>query len=144
MPNEQGGGAEALQAIELPSALRIRQRLGQVSTGRSFSEHLVPAIESLDRQKLQPAELVGELEQKVTTYAEEHIMGIVPPQLESLIPKIIDELVDDNHQKQSAFSAWEERVTELKGGSIATSQHIQNRYMNRRKVPRKIKKANQR
>lgn len=141
MPETLDGGAEAIPAIALPNALRIRQRLGQISTGRSFDEHLVPAIASLDRQALAPEELVIELENKVADYAEEHVMGIVPPTLESLLPKIINELVDNKEQKQSAFSAWEKRVEELKGDSVATSQHIESRYGSRHKLPRKLKKT---
>lgn len=137
-----GGGAEAVPAIELPNALRIRQRLGQISTGRLFSEHLVPSIEALDRQSMSPSDLVTKLEDKITTYAEEHVMGIVPPMLESLVPKIINELVDDDQQKRSAFEAWQDRVVELKGDSVSTSQHIQNRYLSPRpKLSRKQKKA---
>lgn len=140
MPETDGGGAE-IPAVELPNALRIRQRLGQISTGNAFRDYLVPSVETLDKQALPPDKFIAALESRVANYAEEHVMGMVPPMLESLMPKIIDGLVDDEQQKKSAFEAWEARVAELKGDSVRTSQHIQSRYLGRQKLPRKRKKA---
>jgi hypothetical protein len=141
MPEELGGGAE-IPNIELPGALRIRQRLGQVSTERAFSQHLIPQLAKLGQLSMTPTELVGTLESKISQYAEDHVLGMVSPVLESKMPKIIDSLIDDQEQKKSVFGAWEARVVELKGNSLKTSQHIQSRYLDpRRKTSRKSKKA---
>lgn len=114
MSEQVGGGAE-IPAIELPSALRIRQRLGHVSTERAFKQHFVPRAQELSHLEVTPQELIESLETRLADYAEEHVLGMVPFTLERFMPRVINQLVDDEQQKKSTLKAWEERVAELKG-----------------------------
>ncbi|HVI60543.1 MAG TPA: hypothetical protein VM535_00085, partial [Candidatus Saccharimonadales bacterium] len=119
MPENLGGGAE-IPNIELPSALRIRQRLGMLAARQhwSYGQELVPSIAQLGGEAMTPDELVTSLETKTAAYAEANLLGM-ERFVQQGIPKIIDKIVDDPRQKTAALTVWDKVVDEKKAADAA-------------------------
>jgi len=142
MSPEQPFGQDEL-LIEMPSRTRIRQRLGQISTGRSFSEVLVPRIEQLGGQSLSPESFLATLAMGLSDFAEEHMVGITSLAY-SHVPNIINALVDNPVKKEKTLDLWEAMVKEKKERDEAEIQQIRRRLSRPKdKLPRKLKKARQ-
>lgn len=131
MPETAGGGAE-IPYIELPSALRIRQRLGMLATRQpsSYGQELVPSIARLGGESRSSEEFVAELEILTADYAENHRLGMVR-HVQAGIPKIIDKLIDDPLQKDAALEAWEILKADIIEEDDRTDQKLRQRYQPR-------------
>jgi hypothetical protein len=139
MPEEQLPNPEEI-AIILPSALRIRQRLGQVSISRQFNEIVVPRLERLGGTALSPESLLSTLTDELTEFADRHMLGIGVLALQR-VPQIVDELIDDPEQRAVTLSLWERMVTDEKQRDRGQAQRPHYHYSRPTKVPRKLKKA---
>ncbi|MEK7599954.1 MAG: hypothetical protein AAB462_02880 [Patescibacteria group bacterium] len=126
-------------AINMPSELRIRQRLGQISIHNELS----PQIEKLGGESMTAERLISRLTENLSTFAEKHLMGM-DALAYGYMPKIIDALVDDASAKESVFDLWEATVKEWKDASADDISQVRNRYTQpKTKTPRKLKKAQQ-
>ncbi|GEM_PF-2791545 len=130
--------------IALPSRVRIRQRLGQISADRLFREEVVPGVERLGGENMAPEDLLSTLAMNLSEFATKHMLGITALAY-SHIPPIIDALVDDPSQKEATLGIWGDMVMAKKARDEAEIEHIKSKILNpRRDPPRKSKKARQR
>ncbi|MGC1177256.1 MAG: hypothetical protein WA843_04255 [Candidatus Saccharimonadales bacterium] len=137
MSEEQPKNSEI--AITMPSELRIRQRLGQISIDKT----LIPRLGALGGQTLTPNELLSSLGMELSSYAAEHMLGMTALAYER-IPVIIDMLVEDDNHKGVTLSLWETMVRQKKQKDEVSEEELtrlRQRYSGSRgKVPRKQKK----
>lgn len=129
------------EKIIMPSELRIMQRLGQVSTNASLRAHLFPNIAGHEREAYTPEELVAVLASEITSYSEEHVLGIAALTLADM-PSYINALVDDDGQKKEALQAWAKLEEE---GKINAEQREQayTMYLGKKESRRDKKPAAQ-
>jgi hypothetical protein len=132
------GNSEIL--INLPSSLRIRQRLGQVSSNHLFQQHLVPRVEQLGGETMTAQDFLGHLALELASFADEYMVGVTMLAYNQM-PSIIDQIVDDKQQKEATLNLWEAMVIEKKERDAAEISAIKNRFVNPHpKLPRKLKK----
>ncbi len=62
MPEAMNGTVPSETLIDLPSQLRIRQRLGMVSSSHMFKEHTAPKIIQMGGHSVEPDDFVTDLE----------------------------------------------------------------------------------
>lgn len=125
--------------INLPSEIRIRQRLGQVT----IHSELSPQIEKLGGESMTATQLIARLTADLSAFAEEHLMGIDVLAYRQM-PKIINALVDDASAKESVFDLWQETVKEFKEAGADEISQVRQKYTQPKvKTPRKLKKAQQ-
>lgn len=125
--------------INMPSELRIRQRLGQTSIYGELS----PRIEKLGGESMTATQLITRLTEDLSAFAEEHLMGMDVLAYRQM-PRIINALVDDAPAKESVFDLWEETVKELKEAGTEEISQVRKKYTQPKvKTPRKLKKAQQ-
>lgn len=92
-PIDRGG------EIRLPSALRIRQRLGQVSTSRAFKRGFVPQMEKLAHAELPGDIFLSVLSARLVGYALYNSMEPEAYERRTL-PRVVKQLVPDEvHQR---------------------------------------------
>lgn len=142
MPETMDGGAE-IPVIEMPSALRIRQRLGMIATSNSYREALIPAIETLGGETKSPEEFVSDLESLTADYAQHHRLGIVR-QVQEGIPQIIDRLIDAPDQKSAALDAWETLKADIIAEGNEADKHTVQRYYAKRPSRHQSRRAKRR
>lgn len=91
-PIEQGGD------IKLPSALRIRQRLGHVSTSKVFKQDLAPRIISGAGKTYGESDLMFAVHHTLLLFAKRQSMS-TEAVIEHYTPRLIKQLVDDPSQR---------------------------------------------
>jgi len=85
--------------IQMPSALRIRQRLGHVSTSKIFRESFVPKAASRGGQRIQPQKLMTATCWDVMEFALDNSMD--PINLaQNMGPRVLKQLVDSPQQRE--------------------------------------------
>jgi hypothetical protein len=138
MHEELSSHAEQAPVIELPSRLRLHQRLGQLSLEGSLTDR----IERLGGQTLAAEQLVDRLEGVMSQYADEHTYGIQTLVLRDM-PKVLNKIIEEPEAKARALDIWGEKV-EARQVAAEKVNEVKRRYTKKQKVPRKIKKARQR
>jgi len=92
--------------IHLPSRLRIRQRLGHVSTSKIFKESFVPKIASYGGQDIPSDMFVASTCRHVVEFALENAMD--PVELaQNMVPRVIKQLVEDPFRRTEATSTFQ-------------------------------------
>jgi hypothetical protein len=100
--------------IQLPSRLRLLQRLGQVTTSATARGNLSSRIASHEREKFTPEGFVDMLAGHMHEYAEEQAMGI-DVLLYNRMPSYIKTILDKDSDKRQALEYWTEKVQAEKG-----------------------------
>jgi hypothetical protein len=136
MPGTKGGGAEELPAIEMPSRVRIRQRLGQVAVESELAEKM----ERFGGQQLAPDTLIDRVETIMEDYAENKKFGIIQLVLNDM-PLVLGALVDDAGPKSLVLNLWGERLRDRAVEDEKINEAKRRLTVTYPKEPRKIKKA---
>lgn len=96
------------ELVQLPSKLRIKQRLGHVSTTNHFKEQIVPKLTKLGGETSTVDEFIGNLSTALIEYPDGK------PGLSSLgekqAPKIINQLIRDPILQEHAINRWTDGV----------------------------------
>ncbi len=128
----------------LPSSLRIRQKLGEISANRLFRRELIPSIAQLGDTTVTPESLITSLCLELSEFANENMLGMTALAYERL-PLIIDALVDDKEHKTATLDLWGKLVTDKKEKDEAEIRQVKEQYTNPPpKLPRKMKKRGKR
>ena len=118
--------------VTLPSDLRMRQRLGQLSIGES----IYPQIAFVERATIPARGLVLALDEALRELAHQRHMGIEQLTLKHL-PRIIELIVDNEEERAEALRVWQEIVNAQRDDAEKIEYSI------KQKVPRKQKKRRQ-
>jgi hypothetical protein len=128
-PNEQ---------INLPSRMRIVQRLGQISTNTSLREHLHQTIAHHAREQYSPEGFVDMLTGHMIDYAQDYAAGVSGIILNKM-PLYITTILDRDKDKQPALDYWLSEVEKSKEIALDRDRIIKQ-YLQGDK-PRKQKKV---
>ena len=126
MPEESQPQNEEM-LIQLPSALRIRQRLGQISANNLFQQQLVPRLEQLGGAEFTPERFLAQLALELSEFAEAHMLGMTALAYNHM-PRIIDQLVTDTEQKTATLNLWEQLIIDTKERDEAETRALKLRY----------------
>lgn len=137
----EAGGFNAQDSVELASNLRIRQKLGQISSSRLFQKELVPRIANLGGQTLSTEDFLSNVSLELTDFAEQHILGITALAL-SRMPEIIENVIENEDQRQNALNMWTHLIKErcAQDDSLTSASDSSNSHKPS-KLPRKRKKS---
>lgn len=94
-PIERGGD------IKLPSALRIRQRLGHVSTNKVFKRELVPKLMQLGGQSLPVEDAFIQIVHRVSTFSGNGESART--RRKELVPRVLNQLVQGDRHRLDMF-----------------------------------------
>jgi hypothetical protein len=129
----------ATEYVSLHNSLRIKQKLGHVSTNRTMQEYLFPPVIRMGGKKYIRTELLSELLTLTTKVTQEQKIPFSESFLYQYVARIVEIIVDCNEEEkqklleQLQFMA-EQRATEL-------SQEIFSGVLPKKnKMPRKKKK----
>lgn len=113
-------------STELPSKLRTRQKLGMISSSRTF-DHAASSLIRMGGQSVHPTDLIASLED---TYRDDprNTSRALPESALHQVPKIIDHLIDDGEAKAIAHEKWGEAV--LKQEAIENVASLLNQWPN--------------
>jgi hypothetical protein len=103
--NEKLSGANPEHVVKMPSKIRIRQRLGQISTNHAFKKDFVPRIERFGRKTLETDDFLVALSTKMSEF-EGRPSGELSDLGQARIPKIIAGIVLDEQQQNYALERW--------------------------------------
>ena len=143
---EQPQDQELHLLVHLPSAIRIRQRLGQLSLdGTAFQKKVIAPLANLGGQKVSGEELLGHIAVNLGEYAEAHLLGMTGLAYTRL-PAIIHELTkDDPDREADTLALWEKMVIAKKEKDEVETQRIKAYYLEpKHKLSRKAKKEDRR
>lgn len=112
--NLDGGIPEV--TIDLPSKVRIRQRLGMVSTSRAFKREIVPEVMKMGGKHLPADKLTESLAGKLSGFPDGQ-EGLSQTGIE-LGQRIINGIIDNDRQQSVAVAAWTDLVQPSESNSV--------------------------
>lgn len=109
---EKHNGPDPEDTVTMLSRLRIRQRLGMVSTSNLFKEKVAPRIIRMGGQELPADEFIAGLDKAYQMHPDSN-NGTGPADIaRQQVPKIIDRIIENDAVRSDLQNRWQETIAE--------------------------------
>lgn len=139
MEREYKNDGPATEYVSLHNSLRIKQKLGHLSTNRTMQEHLFPSVVRMGGEKYSRTELLLELLALITRVAQEQKIPLSESFLYQYVAKIAETIVDCSEEEKQKLLEQLQSMVEQRAAEL--SQEIFSGVLPKKnKMPRKKKK----